>query len=127
VCVGYEIGVQELFSTKEKAIVWNIITSYVVGTQKEIAYDVVEDIEIEMNHVIEDDILDNEDIDIEYDVFIDENVVEDNEDLSTVVWRNLLTLTLRSLFLVFLCFYIIIIYLHGFHVFKIQFETNFYG
>ena len=31
-----------------------------------------------MNHIIKDDTLDNEDIDIEYDVFINESIVEDN-------------------------------------------------
>ena len=31
-----------------------------------------------MNHIIEDDTLGNEDIDIEYDVFINESIVEDN-------------------------------------------------
>jgi hypothetical protein len=31
------------------------------------AYDVVEDVEVEMNEVNEDNILDNEDIDIDYD------------------------------------------------------------
>ena len=41
-------------------------------------YDVVEDVEVEMNEVIEDNILDNEDIDIDYDVFIDEDVVDGN-------------------------------------------------
>jgi hypothetical protein len=42
------------------------------------AYDVVEDLEVEMNEVIEDHILDNKDIDIDYDVFIDEDVVDIN-------------------------------------------------
>jgi hypothetical protein len=42
------------------------------------AYDVVEDVEVEINEVIEENILDNEDIDIDYDVFIDEDVVEGN-------------------------------------------------
>ena len=42
------------------------------------AYDIVEDVEVEMNEVIEDHILDNEDIDIDYDVFIDEDVVDGN-------------------------------------------------
>ena len=35
------------------------------------AYD-DDDVELELNEVIEDNILDNEDIDIDYDVFIDE-------------------------------------------------------
>ena len=42
------------------------------------AYDVVEDIEVEMNEIIEDNILDNEGSDIDYDVFIDEDVVDGN-------------------------------------------------
>jgi hypothetical protein len=33
------------------------------------AYDIVEDKEINMNYVIEDDIMDDEDIGIDYDVF----------------------------------------------------------
>lgn len=41
-------------------------------------YDVVDDLEVELNEVIEDNILDNEDIDIDYDVFIDEDVVDGN-------------------------------------------------
>jgi uncharacterized protein YpmS len=40
------------------------------------AYNVVEDVEVELNEVIEDYIFDNEDIDIDYDVFIDKNVIE---------------------------------------------------
>ena len=43
-----------------------------------VGYDVVEDIDVEMNEVIEETILDIEDIDIDYDVFIDEDVVEGN-------------------------------------------------
>ena len=42
------------------------------------AYDVVEDVEVEVNQIIEDNILGNEDIDIDYDVFIDEDVVDCN-------------------------------------------------
>ena len=41
------------------------------------AYD-DDDVELELNEVIEDNILDNEDIDIDYDVFIDEEVVDGN-------------------------------------------------
>ena len=40
-------------------------------------YDVVEDIGLEINEVFEN-ILDNEDIDIDYNVFIDEDVVDGN-------------------------------------------------
>ena len=40
--------------------------------------DVEEDAGIKMNGVIENNILDNEDIDIDYDVFIDEDVVDGN-------------------------------------------------
>ena len=43
-----------------------------------VGYDVVEDIDVEMNEVIEETILYNEDIDIDYDVFIDEDVVDSN-------------------------------------------------
>ena len=43
-----------------------------------VGYDVVKDIDVDMNEVIEETILDNEDIDIDYDVFIDEDVVEGN-------------------------------------------------
>jgi hypothetical protein len=50
------------------------------------AYDVVEDEELEMNEVIEDNILANEDIDIDYDVFIDEDVVDGNvQELGDVI------------------------------------------
>ena len=42
------------------------------------AYDDVEDVGIKMNEVIENNVLDNEDIDIDYDVFIDEDVVDGN-------------------------------------------------
>jgi hypothetical protein len=41
-------------------------------------YDVVDDLEVELNEVIEDNILDNEDIDVDYDVFIDKDVVDGN-------------------------------------------------
>ena len=39
-------------------------------------YDIVEDVKLELNEIIEDNILDNEDIDIDYDVFIDEDVID---------------------------------------------------
>ena len=42
------------------------------------AYNVVEDIEVEINKVIEDDILDDKDIDVDSNVFIDEDIVEGN-------------------------------------------------
>ena len=42
------------------------------------AYDVVEDVEVEINEVIEDNNLDNEDIDVDYDVFIHEDVIDGN-------------------------------------------------
>ena len=42
------------------------------------AYDVVEDIEVEIIEVIEDNMLDNEDIDMDYNVFIDDDIVEGN-------------------------------------------------
>ena len=35
-------------------------------------------LQVELNEVIEDNIFDNEDIDIDYDVFIDEDVVDGN-------------------------------------------------
>lgn len=40
-------------------------------------YDVVDDIEVEMNEVVEEDIFDDENVYIEYDVFI-EDMVEGN-------------------------------------------------
>ena len=42
------------------------------------AYNIVDDMKIKMNEVIKDNILDNKDIDINYDVFIDEHVGDGN-------------------------------------------------
>ena len=62
------------------------------------AYDVIDDIE-----VIGDDILNDKDIDIECDVFIDEDGVKDNvqEFGISAIARVLHLLTLRNLFHVF--------------------------
>ena len=49
-----------------------------LATEGTEGYDVVEDLEVELNEVIEDNVLDNEGIDIDYDVFIDEDVVDGN-------------------------------------------------
>ena len=50
------------------------------------AYDVVEDVELEMNEVIEDNVFDNEVIDVDYDVFIGEDVVDGNvQELEDVI------------------------------------------
>ena len=41
-------------------------------------YNVVNDIKLEMHEIIEDNILDNEDINMDYDVFIDEDIADGN-------------------------------------------------
>lgn len=42
------------------------------------AYDMVKDLEVELYEVIEDDILHTDDIDRNYSIFIDEDIVESN-------------------------------------------------
>lgn len=42
------------------------------------AYDVVKDLEVEINKVIEDVILDGKNIDRNYNIFINEDIVEGN-------------------------------------------------
>jgi hypothetical protein len=65
------------FFLRFHCLVFNFILFFIAMEGLEV-YDVVEDVEIEVNEVIEDNILDNEDIDIDYDVLIDEDVVDGN-------------------------------------------------
>lgn len=57
-----------------------------------------------MNDIIEDDILNNHDIDIDYVGFIDEDVIE----------KSIFILTLQNLFRIFLYMYKAIMYLRDF-------------
>lgn len=57
-----------------------------------------------MNDIIEDDILNNHDIDIDYVGFIDEDVIE----------KSIFILTLQNLFRIFLYMYEAIMYLRDF-------------